>query len=596
MLIYKEYYQRYTSKAGRLKKTINWLSFSRLALFVLFLFLAYRSTQTGSGITISFTVVFLALFFVVVKWYDRLEQELIFYKTLSKVNEDEARFVETNRSQYDEGREYENVQHPYSYDLDIFSTGGLFSYLNRCSTEFGKEALKSSLLQPDISAIKPRQEAVKELSDKVEFRQKLFAHGSIHEGKKADLEKLKEWIDSKETLIHKTLYLLLMVFPVVTIGSLVYYLIKDSDAAFRIFYSLFVINLIIAFSFAKRITKQLSVSSSVTKILQSYKAQLLLIEEENFQSDLLKQYQQKLKDGNQSASQLLKQLASLFDYLETIINLLVSILLNGLFLFHIHILYRLGNWKKKHANKINDWLLLIGEVEALNSFANFSYNNSSFCFPEVNDRPAFEAKELGHILIKPGKRITNDVSFNQQKFVILTGSNMSGKSTFLRTVGTNLVLAKAGSVVCAAQMQFYPFDIFVSMRITDSLQESESLFYAELKRLQSIIQHLQAGNITFVILDEILRGTNSNDKRNGTIGLIRKMAKENTFGIIATHDVVVADLIKEYSDYIANKAFESQIINDELLFDYKLKEGVCNTLSASYLMKKMGVIDSDGKS
>ncbi|MCH5690298.1 hypothetical protein LWM68_42355 [Niabella sp. W65] len=145
-------------------------------------------------------------------------------------------------------------------------------------------------------------------------------------------------------------------------------------------------------------------------------------------------------------------------------------------------------------------------------------------------------------------------------------------------------------MVCAAEFEFYPFDVFVSMRITDSLQDSESLFYAELKRLQSIIKSLESGRQHFVILDEILRGTNSNDKRNGTIGLIRKMAGFNTFGIIATHDIVVADLIKEYPGFIANKAFESAIINDELLFDYQLKDGVCNTLSASYLMKKMEII------
>jgi len=265
-------------------------------------------------------------------------------------------------------------------------------------------------------------------------------------------------------------------------------------------------------------------------------------------------------------------------------------LLNGLFLFHVHILYMLGIWKQQHAHHIKGWLQLIGRFEALGSFGNLSYNNPAFCRPQLSEARAFSASALGHILVKSHKRVCNDLSFNDQKFVILTGSNMSGKSTFLRTLGTNLVLAKAGSVVCATRFEFYPFDVFVSMRITDSLQDSESLFYAELKRLQSIIKSLEGGRQHFVILDEILRGTNSNDKRSGTIGLIRKMAGFDTFGIIATHDTVVADLIKEYPAFIANKAFESAIINDELLFDYQLKDGVCNTLSASYLMKKMEII------
>ena len=188
------------------------------------------------------------------------------------------------------------------------------------------------------------------------------------------------------------------------------------------------------------------------------------------------------------------------------------------------------------------------------------------------------------------KRINNSISFAEQRFVILTGSNMSGKSTFLRTLGINLVLARAGSNVCADQFAFYPYEVHVSMRITDSLQDSESFFYAELKRLHSIILQLQAGEKTFVILDEILRGTNSNDKHNGTIGLIRKLVAAHATGIIATHDLTVSKLEEESQGYISNKCFESEIINDELIFDYKLKEGVCTKLSASFLMKKMGVI------
>lgn len=562
-------------------------------MFGLFLFFGYRATQTGSTIIIVTTFIFLIAFFIVVKWYDRLEQRTRYYKALSKYNEDEIAFLKNNRSSYSNGKEYEDPHHPYSHDLDLFGDGGLFSYLNRCSTNFGKEALAKSLLQPDVKMIGQRQEAISELKDKINFRQQLFAHGSLHESKKDDLRKLMLWIDDSGTYVNKGLYYFLMIFPAITIGSLFYYFFTDSDAAFRIFYTSFIVNLIIAFSFGKKISSQLSVSSSVTKVLQSYKRQLQLIEDEEFNSLLLQQYQQNLKNDKLPASVLLSRLASLFEYLETIINLLVSVVLNGLFLFHIHVLYRLGNWKKEHATQIRGWLKLIGEVEALCSFANLAYNNPSFCIPVISEAPALKGFQIGHLLLREQKRVYNDVSFSQQKFVILTGSNMSGKSTFLRTLGINLVLARAGSVVCAREFYFYPFHVFVSMRITDSLQESESFFYAELKRLQAIMRYVEEGNITFVILDEILRGTNSNDKRNGTIGLIRKMTKQNTFGIIATHDVVVADLIKEYPDYIANKAFESQIINDELIFDYKLKDGVCTALSASYLMKKMGVIDED---
>lgn len=589
--VYQEKAARFHQKFNDLKQKLAALSVIRLLSFVLCVYLLYLYTQNGLKLTILGAAVFFVLFLLLVRWYGRVQQDKQFYLALAQWNEREYQFLQTNTSPYETGKEHEDPHHPYSYDLDVFSEGGLFGYLNRCSTTFGKEALAGDLRHPDITVISERQEAIQTLSTKTDFRQELYAHGTLHQTKQKDLDRLIQWIDTDTKLISTPWYYGLMIFPLATIGSLVYYIVTENEGAFSLFSKLFVVNLIIAFSFSRKITAQLSVSTSVTKILQSYSNQLKLIEKENFESGLLHQYQQQLLAKGLPASKLISQLASLFNYLETVVNLVVSILLNGLFLFHVHILYRLGTWKQQHAHQIRGWLQLIGRFEALGSFANFSYNNPSFCVPRLSTEPAFSANNLGHILVKPQKRVCNDVSFNDQKFVILTGSNMSGKSTFLRTLGTNLVLARAGSAVCATDFEFYPFDIFVSMRVTDSLQDSESLFYAELKRLQSIIKSLQGGRHHFVILDEILRGTNSNDKRNGTIGLIRKMAGFDTFGIIATHDLVVADLITEYPLFIANKAFESAIVNDDLLFDYKLKNGVCNTLSASYLMKKMEIIE-----
>ncbi|RZM24853.1 MAG: DNA mismatch repair protein MutS, partial [Pedobacter sp.] len=222
-------------------------------------------------------------------------------------------------------------------------------------------------------------------------------------------------------------------------------------------------------------------------------------------------------------------------------------------------------------------------------FANLSFNNNSFCIPSISEKETLMAEDMGHPLIRAEKRINNSISFEQHRFVILTGSNMSGKSTFLRTLGINLVLARSGSSVCAKRFTFFPFAVHVSMRITDSLQDSESFFYAELKRLQGIIQQLQAGEKTFIILDEILRGTNSNDKHSGTIGLIRKLVSAYACGIIATHDLTVSKLEAENAGYINNMCFESEIINDELVFDYKLKGGPCQTFNAALLLKEIGL-------
>lgn len=587
----KDFLVKYTEKTTTLNQQLRWLSVLRFVLFCGFIFLGYKAMRTGNhAFTIS-SLISMVIFFFVLRLYDQLQNKAAFFKALVKLNTDEIDFLNTGRSVYNTGKEYIDPHHPYSYDLDIFGEGGLFPYINRTSTSLGRETLAQNLLHPDTQNIKERQDAVRELAGKPEFRQHLQAYGMIQDTKEKEMRQLNTWIGSPSVFSNSILYYALMIFPLVTVGSLIYYFATENNKALNIFSFLFTINIIIAFSFARKISAHLSVSTSVNKVLQQFASQLKLIETQTFQSGLLKGIQEKLKTGNSSASRSLGRLASLFNYLETIINLLVSVLLNGMFLFHIHVLFFLEKWKKENGSKILAWLKLLGEAEALSSLANLSYNNPSFCWPVITEKESLSTEEMGHLLIRASKRVTNSISFNEQPFVILTGSNMSGKSTFLRTLGLNLVLARAASSVCASRFEFYPYDVQVSMRISDSLQDSESFFYAELKRLQQIIQQLQSGHKTFVILDEILRGTNSNDKHNGTVGLIRKMVAAHACGIIATHDLTVSRLAEEYPSHVSNKCFESQIIKDELIFDYKLGNGVCSTLSASFLMKKMGVID-----
>ena len=587
---YQSLLSKYTAKANSLNQQLRWFSLLRLLLFAGFIFLSYKSIQTGERNFIFSTILSLGIFFFFIRLYDKLQSQAAFFTELAKLNQNEINFLNGQPSVYGDGKEYTDPHHPYSYDLDIFGEGGLFPYLNRTSTAFGKDALANDLLHPDKKTIRERQQAIQELSLQLDFRQHLQAHGSLLDTKEKELQQLKAWLKVKPGFTNKTLYFALMLFPIATIGSLAYYLITEEGVFLNAFYYLFVVNLVIAGAFAKKISAQLSVSTSVTKILQQFAGQLKQIESQSFQSPLLHRLQDGLKTANIPASKSIAKLASLFNYLETIINLVVSILLNGLFLFHVHILFALEKWKQQNAGHIMPWLQLLGETEALNSFSNFSFNNKTFCQPQVSEAETLVALNMGHPLIRREKRINNSISFDDHRFVILTGSNMSGKSTFLRTLGINLVLARAGSNVCADQFTFYPYEVHVSMRISDSLQDSESFFYAELKRLHSIIVQLDAGDKTFVILDEILRGTNSNDKHNGTVGLIQKLVTAQACGIIATHDLTVSKLEQESQGYISNKCFESEIINDELIFDYKLKDGVCTKLSASFLMKKMGVI------
>jgi DNA mismatch repair ATPase MutS len=313
------------------------------------------------------------------------------------------------------------------------------------------------------------------------------------------------------------------------------------------------------------------------------------IEDEIFVSEKLINLQQKLTYKKENASVHFKKLSSLFSSMDTISNLVTAVLFNGTFLYNLHVFKSLIKWKNDHADTLEIWLEVIGEFEMLNSLANMAYNNPAFVFPTLNDNFKIDFADLSHPLLNENTRIGNDVRFYPESFMILTGSNMSGKSTFLRSLGINMVLTGMGSPVCASHANVHPLPVLVSMRLSDSLSDSESYFFAEIKRLKQIMDELES-QPAFVLLDEILRGTNSDDKRNGTIEVVKKIIAKKAIGAIATHDIEVCLTTNEYPEVLTNKCFEVEIINNDLHFDYKLRDGICKNRSATFLMKKMGVI------
>ena len=318
---------------------------------------------------------------------------------------------------------------------------------------------------------------------------------------------------------------------------------------------------------------------------------LRYVEEREFQADYLVVLQKKVKKP-ESASKVFKQLKSLVKELEYRQNILVGIFLNSVFLWDIRCVYKLWNWHRQNHNKLAEWLNVVSEIDALICLANYSNNQTDFCYPNIHEGGfSFKAKNLGHPLLKADKRICNDLEINGwSKVIVVTGANMAGKSTFLRTVGVNLILGRLGAPVCAEEMTLTPISIYTNMRTTDSLLKDESYFFAELKRLKGVLDRLQKGERIFVILDEMLKGTNSIDKLNGSKELIRKLVEFKSISLIATHDLKLSELEDEYPQRVLNKCFEIKIENDELVFDYLLSDGVTKTMNATFLMKKMGII------
>ncbi|MDB5272902.1 MAG: mutS 2 [Chitinophagaceae bacterium] len=551
----------------------------------------YFYFQYDNLYTILLILVSLAAFFLLIKKHNTIKKKIQLYRGLIDLNEQEIEALHGNLSSFPTGIEYVETEHPYTHDLDVFGTKSLFQHINRTCTAIGRNKLALLFKAQDQQAIFKNQESIKELSTKIDWRQHFTAKGNLIKDDKDSIIDIRQWIAGGSYFQDHTIYKKLgYLLPALLYLFAATYLITDQNSYYQLASVTFFANLLVFGLLLKHIKKDYEQLSDSSKKLLLYSQLIADIEEEKFSSEKMQCFQKTLYTSNTKASKALKELSVILFRIESMNYGLAAIFSNGLFLYNIHSIYALEEWKQRYGTSLESWLHIISETDALNSLANLAFNNPSFTYPIPSISDQLIAEEMGHPLINESQRVCNSIAFTDHKFVILTGSNMSGKSTFLRTLGLNLILAKMGAPVCAQQFIFYPFEIFLSMRINDSLQNNESFFFAELKRLKQLIEQLSAQQKTFIMLDEILRGTNSNDKYVGTVGLIKKLLAQHAVGIIATHDLSVTQLTNEYPNYLANKCFEVEIKTDELYFDYKLKPGVCEKMSASFLMKKLDII------
>jgi DNA mismatch repair ATPase MutS len=524
----------------------------------------------------------------------RIHSKLLFKKQVSQallqINDDEISYLERKTIPFENGQEFNDFQHPYAYDLDVFGEHSLFQNINRTATFIGKKILSEKMLRLSPNdEIQQNQKAVQELSQKLDWRQEFLAFAKISNDSQSNYQTLLNWSTYNSTPLSQLTVFISYFLPIAFVSVLIGYVVTSSATLITILSYIFVLNLIVLGRFTKRIQFEIANSSNIDKTIAQYSLLLKKIEEETFVSEKLRSLQQKLTFKKENASVHFKKLSSLFSSMDTIGNLITAVLFNGTFLYNLHVFKSLIQWKNDHADTLEVWLQVIGEFEMLNSLANMAYNNPNFVYPTLNNNFKIEFSDLSHPLLNESTRIGNDVRFHPESFMILTGSNMSGKSTFLRSLGINMVLTGMGAPICASQANVHPLPILVSMRLSDSLSDSESYFFAEIKRLKQIMDELDS-QPAFVLLDEILRGTNSDDKRNGTIEVVKKIIGKKAIGAIATHDIEVCLTTNEYPEVLTNKCFEVEIINNDLHFDFKLRDGICKNRSATFLMKKMGVI------
>jgi len=590
MEAYQNKVEHYTAIFSKINKRYNSISILRLLSVFLCLFLMFNYIKTNEILY----VVFAFLSFVGFLFLMRIHSRLSFQKELTtailKINQNEIVYLKREKIPFENGIEFNDFHHPYAYDLDIFGDHSLFQNINRTATFVGKKTLANQLLNLSSNEIiLQNQEAINELKTKIDWRQDFLALAIISNDTKNSYDSLLHWNSFKNNILPKVLVLLSIVLPTLFFGFLAGYFITSKTILLSYLTYIFITNLIVLGQSFKRIQSEIAKADNVDKIIKQYSLLVEKIENETFQSEKLIDLQQQLIFKNATASKHLKDLSELFSRMDTINNFVTAIVFNGAFLFNIHVLRALLKWKENYSTELEKWIAIIGEFEALNSLANLAYNNPDFVFPEINSEYKIGFSNLSHPLLNPATRVGNDAHFYPESFMILTGSNMSGKSTFLRSLGINMVLSGVGSVVCASKANIHPLPVLVSMRLSDSLADSESYFFAEIKRLKQIMDALE-NQPAFVLLDEILRGTNSDDKRNGTIEVVKKIIAKKAIGAIATHDIEVCLTTNEYPDVLTNQCFEVEIQNNELHFDYKLRNGICKNKSATFLMQKMGVI------
>ncbi len=591
---YQALADRYQSISDSKKNQLKLISVARLISFIGIIPAWYFLNQIDEILAFSISLIFLITFFLLIKKYIQTENQLLYYQQLVIINLNEIRAINRDLSPFNPGNEFIDPHHDYSYDLDLFGIGSMFQLLNRTVTTRGKKHLASLLnkSQRSVSEITSKQLAIQELAEKLDWRQNFMARGE-ETGSQKNSNQIEDSIGQQITLKSaKLLKLLLLILPPLTILLIALNITGIVEKSFYLIpvfsqWTIFLMYSKTNSKFNKQFERQ-------SKLLRQYADLLWQIETKEVKSDYLIQLKASLSVKGKTASTITSELQKIlneFDYRQ---NLLVGFVLNSVFLWDVRCLSKLNNWQQNYAGDLPKWFEVIAEMDALVSLANSNYNHPEWVMPKVSlSKFIFNAEDLGHPLIDENRCVRNSFQIsNEEQLVVITGANMAGKSTFLRTVGVNLILAGNGCKVCAERFEFSPIRIYTNMRTSDNLMNDESYFYAELLRLQSMLNLIRNGENLFVIIDEMLKGTNSVDKLNGSKELIQQLISLKTHGIVATHDLGLTELAKNIPA-IKNQCFEVQLHNNELNFDYKLTNGVTRTMNATFLMKKMGIIPKD---
>lgn len=588
---YKENIDNADKQIKILNSAISKIGWSRLLILIVGLFISwklYKSSGVYSSV-IGIVVTF-AVFLVVANIHEKKIEKKEHLEIIKEINEKGIKRLNGEYREFeDKGEDFLEDDHPFSSDLDVFGQNSLFQMINTTRTKIGRDKLGNILSLkslPSKSEIEEKQKAIKELGEKVKFRQELYVSSTFRKNKNKDLEGLTKW--SNEESKNYTLNIgIACIFIAITMVCIFLCITKV------IRFPMVFLDLMVNFVVVKLLTKDkdnaINLFHSIKYNVKAYTNILSLIEDEEFESEYLNNLKSKLKDNsNTSCKDEMKKLSSLLDWVGDSSANAYFFILNVFVFADVFILYNLTKWKKNNGSKVEGWLNVMGEFDALSSIANLSFDHESWCYSKISNEKIVKGEKIAHPLIGERAVANNYELSSPKKITLITGSNMSGKSTFLRTIGINLILAYIGAPCCAEKFTCSIMKVYTCMRTKDNLEESISSFYAEILRIKLIMEASKKGENIFFLLDEIFKGTNSRDRHTGATVLIKQLAESGAIGLLSTHDLELCDLENEMKE-IENYNFREYYEDNKIKFDYKLRKGRSTTQNAVYLMKMAGI-------
>lgn len=590
------YQKRHTAlvaEVASLDRRFDLVAWSRLVALLLVIALAIGTlwrgwAAAGWGATAVASIVFIVLVAVHARIARRRDQahaaDAFVERGLARLGGEWAKFEQA-------GDEFLQDSHPYALDLDLFGRGSVFQLLNDTRTKLGERMLAQWLLAPaPLDTIEARQQAVRELAGLHHVREALAVAGSSASAHAPDPEPLLQWAEQPAALRASSgLRVVAWLLPSILVALLV--AAGVSAVPSWAFLIPFAINVAVLAKLSPKLRRPIEAASSRAPDLERFSAMLSLIENTAFESDAMRKLQTQLRRSGDSASVEIRRLSNIVSILDARQNGAFRALIAPALLWDLHCVMTLEKWQRRAGQAARGWLETVATFEALASLATFSFEQPGFCFPTIDNGPLrLQATDLGHPLIRGDVRVVNDVTFAGPGSVLLvTGSNMSGKSTLLRSIGVAAVLAMAGAPVCASKMVLGACVVRTSMRVSDSLREGISRFYAELLKIRAVVHAADQGERVLFLLDEILHGTNSRERHIGARSIIRRLVANGAAGAVSTHDLALADLEQTMPGQVQVVHFQEQVTDDKMTFDYRLRPGLVQSGNALRWMRAVGL-------